>query len=212
MTISQSDADLKNHLKDQIGFLQRSAESFDAGYTSEAKRIAVILRILLYDSNGCTSLLKQLSKKNIKFFNTSSTYSGGLVSTMRLVNIGSIVKDGKNTVFYNAPLDNRPPSVNVNQRTDFDEWWNETVIIDQKFNKFSRADLILKVCNKDGGAHIDPKLNNAYAALTRFNSLGFLSVDSEGEKPLTSPELANIRQICHEVLKTFRVEFPELFS
>ena len=67
------------------------------------------------------------------------------------------------------------------------------------------------MANEDGGAHIDPKLDAAYADLTKFNSLGYVLISDNREKPfLIGAELASIRQICHEVLKTLADEFPEL--
>ncbi|MGB8220292.1 MAG: hypothetical protein WCE46_07930 [Methanoregula sp.] len=211
MPVIQSEGELKTHLKEQIDFLQRSAKAYDEGYTSEAKRIAMVLRILLHDTSSSTSLMTLLNKKKIKFYNTASTYCAGNLATMRLINIGMGVKDGKPFASYHAPLDNRPPTVNVNRKSDFDQWWNETVIIDLCKNEFSRKNLVLNVCNKDGGAHIDPELNQAYADLTRFNSLGWEFGNPDRKFSLTEPELANIRQICHEVLKTFKDEFPEYF-
>jgi hypothetical protein len=46
----QSVAELKEQLSDQMGFLLASAEAFDGGDVSEAKRLAVALRVLLHES------------------------------------------------------------------------------------------------------------------------------------------------------------------
>ena len=58
--ISQSQEALQDHLTEQIGFLLRSAESYDNGFTDEAKRLAVTIRVLVHDTGKSTSLLKQL--------------------------------------------------------------------------------------------------------------------------------------------------------
>ena len=58
MSYKQTKKDLKSHLKEQIQFLLRSTQSFDDGFVSEAKRIAVIIRVLLHDTNRSISLLK----------------------------------------------------------------------------------------------------------------------------------------------------------
>ena len=76
----QSINELKKHLKEQIYFLKRSSESFDNGYESEGKRLAVTLRVLLHDSNKSTSLLSQLNKKDILFYDTATEYYPILVS------------------------------------------------------------------------------------------------------------------------------------
>jgi hypothetical protein len=221
MGTTQTEQELKKHLKEQIDFLQRSANAFDDGHTSEAKRIATTLRVLLHDTSRSKSLLTLLGKKRMKFYNTAVEYDSGLAPNMKLIQI--IVRGhgdknkGEGEFFddahYRAPLDNFPPNIDTNKKTDFLQWWNQNVIIDLKKNKFSRRDLVLYVSNKDGGAHIDPKLNNEYADLTRFNSLGLSLISNNVEKEFsTSPELASIRQICHEVLKSMKDEFPGIVS
>jgi hypothetical protein len=233
MSTPQTEQELKEHLKEQIEFLQRSAKAYDEGYTSEAKRIATTLRVLLYDSTPSNSskssklsrpsrsLLTLLGKDRMKFYNTAMEYDSGIASNMKLVYIvvrGRGDKDkGECEVFddafYRAPLDNLLPDTDVNRKTEFRQWWNQIVIIDQKKNKFSRKSLVKNVSNQDGGAHVDPELNDAYADLTRFNSLGWALISNNIEKKFsTNPELATIRQICHEVLKSLTDEFPELVS
>ncbi len=44
--IQLSQKELEVHLKEQISFLEASANSFDAGMEEETKRIAVTIRIL----------------------------------------------------------------------------------------------------------------------------------------------------------------------
>jgi hypothetical protein len=66
---------------------------------------------------------------------------------------------------------------------------------------------------KDGGAHVDSKLDEAYYALSRSNSLGWKYIKNGVEKDFaTRPELASMRQISYEVLKSLKDEFPEYFN
>ncbi len=51
----------KNHLKKQLGFLQRSCNSYDEGFHDEAIRIATVLRVLIHNTRSSTSLLKHLN-------------------------------------------------------------------------------------------------------------------------------------------------------
>lgn len=211
MKYSLSEEDLKKHLNEQFLFLQNSAKSYDLGFTSEAKRIATTLRVLLHDTNKSKSLLTLLGKKKIKFYNSAEEYESGLAPKLKLVSL-TLRGEGNhiNDALYKAHLDNWPPSGKI-EKTEFLQWWNQIVMIDLKGNKFSRKALVLAVSNRDGGAHVDPKLNAAYANLTKFNSLGWILISDNREKPfLVGPELANIRQICHEVLKTLMDEFPDL--
>lgn len=69
----------------------------------------------------------------------------------------------------------------------------------------TRKELILSVANKDGGAHIDAVLDEKYGSLSRKNSLGWMfSKGPEQQGALRAPEKAAVRQIAHEVLKTFK--------
>jgi hypothetical protein len=86
--------------------------------------------------------------------------------------------------------------------TDFDTWWNSTVFIDSKGSELSRKGLVLAVANQDGGAHVDPSLNQTYADLSRNNSLGWVFSDGKTTQPMEGPERAAIRQIAHEFLKS----------
>ena len=51
----------------------------------------------------------------------------------------------------------------------FNDWWNE-INFDDKKNKFTRRDIVTYVANQDGGAHVDPELDESYATLTKMNS------------------------------------------
>lgn len=75
MEISQTEKDLKAHLKEQIQFLVSSSKAYDEGFTSEAKRLANVIRILVHDTTRSTSLLKSLHKKDILFYDTAPYYS-----------------------------------------------------------------------------------------------------------------------------------------
>jgi len=202
--------ELNNFLKEQIEFLIASSRSFDSGFESESKRLATTIRVLLHDTKVSNSLLKQLNKKSIKFFShAGKVKKGNLLPHMGLV----MMKMGSGSAEYQPILDNGPPFHYIQPKMDFDEWWEQIVIVDQQKNIFSRKDLVLNVANKDGGAHIDRDLNKKYAALTHFNSIGWTYVSKGQEKEFsTKLELAAVRQIAHEVLYTLHDEFPYLFD
>ena len=117
---------------------------------------------------------------------------------------------------YSAPLDDLGPD-RTQPPAAFSDWWNEPVLADRLGNTFSRGDFVRYVANQDGGAHIDAKLNRAYDALTRHNSMrihsatGMLAFRFGGgaaEKlgdvgpPDMSIALVSLRQIAHEVMTT----------
>ena len=206
----QTKDELLGHLKDQIEFMKASANSYDNGSEGEAKRLAVVIRVLVHDTMNSTSLLTLLSKKDILFYDSAAVYDPRNLLPSNCLTMMKLSPSGAE---YVAPLDNLSPSRNKDKKVGFDRWWKRTIIYkDNTNNIFTRKDLVLTVANKEGGTHIDPKLDEAYANLSRFNSLGWKVFMSGVEKDFNNtPVLPSIRQIAHEVLKTLKDEFPELF-
>jgi hypothetical protein len=80
------------------------------------------------------------------------------------------------------------------------------IITDSAGADFTRKDLVLALANQDGGAHVDPALNEAYEALSQSNSLGWMAGVPSGagdadtsSVPMGSPVPANVRQIAWEL-------------
>lgn len=101
---------------------------------------------------------------------------------------------------YVAMLDDVPTTNQV----PFDQWWDAPVFIDRDRNSLTRKQLILIAANQDGGAHVDPALDDTYARLSKKNSLNLIAVEDGQARPMDGPERAAIRQIAHEVLKTLK--------
>ena len=87
----------------------------------------------------------------------------------------------------------------------FSRWWRRPVIKDFGGNAFARADLVLKVANQDGGAHIDPRVSGEYVDLSRGGSLSLPVEEEDGSLSLSteSPVPATLRQIAFEIIQTF---------
>jgi hypothetical protein len=196
----QSPDEIMSQLTEQIGFLVSSSKSFDKGNEAEAKRLATHLRTLLFDSKYCRSLLGQLTKKDkIQFYDTAYKYDPNNLVTSCCLCIQAVHKGG----WYYVPRN--LGNTSKYQKKVFNDWWkNQVVIADKHHTRFKRRDLVLFVADKDGGCHVDPELDKEYAELSRFNSLGW------EPKPQNRVELACIRQIAHEVLKSLSDKFPEL--
>lgn len=191
--------DLETHIEEQLRFLELSATSFDNGFEAEAKRLAVTIRILVHDTNNSHSLLRQLNKKGVKFLDSTFDFNpadiighGGLVC----------VSYGPAGSKYVAMLDNLPPP--AIKWVDFETWWNMPVLVDNKRRQLTRQKIILTAANQDGGAHIDPKLDEIYSDLAKKNSLGWVEQTEQGAKQIEGADRAAIRQIAHELLKTLK--------
>lgn len=214
--------DFSQHLEEQISFLRASAAAFDAGIEAEAKRLALQIRILVYDAPGkrktrSISLLTQLgAKETLPWLDTAIApdptlefdFSCGLC---RLQGEG---KGPSMKMSYAAPLDDLGPD-RQHPPAAFVDWWTEPVLADRLGHVFSRQDFVRFVADQDGGAHVDAELGESYEALTRHNSmqiasntgmLGFFfgptsdKVAGPQHSPDSSVALASIRQIAHEVL------------
>jgi hypothetical protein len=145
------------------------------------------------------SLLSQLGRKDIEFFDSAPEFDPtNLAGHWGLV-VMAIRRHGPQGSSYLAPLDDLPQPSRL---TAFDQWWSAVVFQDAEKRQVSRRGLILSVADQDGGAHVDPTLNDVYAALSRQNSLGWRIVADGRDRPADPPHLHAVRQIAHEVLKT----------
>jgi hypothetical protein len=187
--------ELEVHLKDQLQFIQSSTESYDFGHVGEAKRLALTLRVLVHDTKHSKSLLKQLDVRDtVEWLSTATPpRPGSMIAHSGIVAIAHRA-DGK--ADYIAMLD----KVASHRKLSFQEWWNEPVFTNQT-ESMSRSRLVLVAADQDGGGHVDPKLDAAYAHLKQ-EALGFTVEENGKRQLLRGAEAAAIRQIAHETLKT----------
>lgn len=202
MKIELDRDEIRKRLKDHIQYLIDSCKSYDEGKTAEARRMAVTIRVLLHDTNNSTSLLKQLDKKDILFYDTAYEHDpNNMLTTTGLasIRIGGGVKYIPHLNDFSYGRGKIP----------FQEWWDQIVVVDKHGKELSRKKFVTTMANQDGGAHVDPKLDSDYYNATRGDSLGWTDLNGN---PIEDIDLASIRQISFEVLKSLEDEFPEFFS
>lgn len=209
---TQSKAELFVHLEEQMVFIIRSCSEYDKGDTSEAKRIAASIRILLHDTKSSRSLFSQLELKSMGFINTAPlTLPSPKHSFLGLIQTKITIHDDLTPSGKHHPLlDHRPQGWPPARKRFFPEWWNQIVLTDMRGSLFSRRALVMAVANTDGGAHIDPALDSDYAELSRKNSIGYAVGLNDNITPIDKSELASIRQIAHEVLRSLIDRYPHL--
>jgi hypothetical protein len=191
-------SELEAHLKEQIAFLESSADSYDRGFRGEGKRLAVTIRILLHDHGSNKALLAQLGRLgSMRFFDSALPNPSGNVATYSGLVVTAHLKSGAE---YLPMLDDN--QIGPGEWVPFDSWWATVIFVDNKKRKMSRKDLILSLANQDGGAHVDPALNETYSALSKENSTGWTITKGDVEHPMGPPHLASVRQIAHELLKS----------
>ena len=192
--------ELRRELQDQVDLLVQACGRYDGGFTVIAKHMAVSMRVLLHQTGHSRALLEQLSLRGFRFLDTARNLSPtNLLSEINLC----VLQIGPPEPQY-VPLCTIGGGPHPSKWVPFSEWWNKPVIKDGQRRTFSRRDLVTMVANTDGGGHVDPELDDAYFALSRENSLGWMFSKGDTTAPMSSPERPCIRQIAHELLETLK--------
>jgi hypothetical protein len=203
--IQRPQGDVLEHLRKQIRFISSSSQGYDIGDIDEARRIASHIRALVHDTRKSNSILGQLGKKNILFYDSAIPREpGGLMSYQGLVGMEMSFNPQWGWMPYLFIDEN--PAVSWNS---FEEWWNAIILDDLHGIVFTRRDIVLSVCDQDGGAHVDKELDEPYVKLEKLKQFAF-TFNSNGieRKPRVGAGLASVRQIGFEVLMTLEKEFP----
>lgn len=199
--------DFREHLREQIYFLQSSAKGYDLGKEIEAKRMAVSLRVLLYDTKDSKSLLGQMQlKKSMKFVSTAQPYqANNLLPQQCLLSMSLNANSG----VYNPLFDNCRAKL-----LSCRDWGDEVVFSDVHQKLYRRKNLIQLLANMDGGAHVQGELSDNYAALKGNDLTGWVLQKPDGSTSGmdNDPVYASMRQMTFEVLQSLYKVKPQLFS
>lgn len=207
MRLQRPKDELTKELLEQIQLLQHACRAFDDGLEAVGKHIALTLRLLLHEHRQSRALLHQLGiRDRVAFRDTAGPLNPqNLLSECNLVALQMNMSGGRYIPVGSA----LPRPV---RRLPFNKWWNTDVLKDNRGRKLSRGELIRHVSDTDGGAHVDPALDEAYMAISRSNSLGWVFTTGNIEKALEGrPELACMRQIAYELLSSLS-EGPREFG
>ncbi len=198
--MSIRDTRFAEKLCEQLRFLQRSASLYDQGAEDEALRLATALRVLLHDTASSTSLFKHVGLVKTKMLSSSRGHADWHDYLSEEINLNS-----------SEPVKMRPLLGNRFREASFFDWWsNESVFVHQTV-KYSRRLICLSAANKDGGAHVDAKLDDYYKVLAAGQyMLGITGNLEYGRQPPPFPQgimiypknahLALLRQFTHELL------------
>jgi hypothetical protein len=174
-------AELQGHLKEQLGFLDTSSALYDQGNESEAKRLAVAIRVLVHDKKDSPSLLERLGvQPTLQYWSTSpNPPSASTVGDYQGISMGL----GPDGAFRYMPNLRQPDRL-----LSFNEWWNDEPFFVKGPVRITRRIAVLTVSDKDGGAHVDPRRNEAQRRL--------LDTDIMGWRPVTLRKAAET--VLHE--------------
>lgn len=199
---------LLESLAEQVYFLQKSIEEYDSGVIIEAKRIATILRILFHQTNQSKALLYLLDDLDKTYFlSTSVPYSeNNLLTHFGLLNIHV----SNNGADMKAKLSKDTTS---SRWITFYTWWNEIIIKDENSQTYTRKQLVTKIANTDGGAHVDEKTTLSYENLKTGKGTAwyFKGSNAKIEQHINSNvAFESIREIAFEVLHSLKNKYAML--
>jgi hypothetical protein len=204
--VQRPKGELKAELSEQLQLLRHSCEAFDRGLEAAGKLIALSIRVLIHKHGQSRALLNQVGIRPNYFLDSAGPLNpANLLPELNLVLMESSTSGGR----YRPLLVGGTPPVPMRQLR-FQDWWNDPVFKDKQGRKFSRGELVRHVADTDGGAHVDPELDQAYMDISRNNSLGWTFGRGDVIQAFAGrPELAAMRQIAHEVLSTINRFVPE---
>lgn len=196
------DMRMRDELGKQLRFLERSAKAYDEGDEEEAVRLATVMRVLFHDTPMSTSLMTHLAMRDCNVLATPVTHFA----------------DWRDLLSVKIDLNSKTPT-SLLPRLDlqfievpFATWWDSDCI--KAKAAVSRRRIITNAANKDGGAHVDRKLERFYTELMHGDwSLGITGdMTYDGPAPFEqgvtqwpkNGHLALLRQFAHEVLSTAR--------
>lgn len=196
MKVPRPKGELLSLLSEQVGFLETSSRLYDEGNKTEAKRIAVSLRVLLHDTSISHSLLGQLGIKNsIQFQHVC-----GLDPAAG----EPVIFWGVSIANYGSGYELEPTLGPVERETPFDDWWNgRLIVVKAKDASYTRKDIILAVANTDGGAHVGTDIPESYLNLSRDNQFIWQTQDPGMPFP-NQPEQPILRTLAYEMLLSLK--------
>jgi hypothetical protein len=200
--------ELKRELVEQLALLRHSCQAFDSGLEAVGKHISLSLRVLLHHHGQSRALLDQLGLRSGRFLDSAGPINPkNLLTECNLVALRITGQGG-----HYLPVIATGGLPRPMHAIPFANWWNDPVLKDNRSRTFCRRELVLHVADTDGGAHVDPELDEAYIALSRENSLDWSFTDGKIVTVFAGrPELACMRQIAHELLSTIH-QFVPAFS
>jgi hypothetical protein len=219
--VPRAAGDLEEALRDQMLLMVSHCSNYDEGRRAFALELAGALRLLLHKTGKSMSLLEQLGLRHGDFYAVSPRMPDDLFALNVLPTDGLLITNfSPQGIFHKATT--RP--LGANDSLDFNYWWSGAVL-GRGTVTMSRMEIVTAVANTDGGGHVDPTLEEKYAAFRSGQLMGWeLSIDRMGlsfrlgatASPdvnyFAEPQFACLRTIAHEVLSTLNDRAPWAFA
>jgi hypothetical protein len=193
----------KKLLGTHIGYLERSSQVYDGGQEDESLRISTTMRVMFHDTASSTSLLSHLGLKGTAMLSTARGHGNWQDFLAHVIDLTSsrpiVMKPLLGEKFVELPLS---------------DWWDGEAVFVHNGTSYTRRRIILSMANKDGGAHVDEKLDACYEVLRAGKyALGITgNLTYDGPPPFPqgvtiypdNAHLALVRQFAHETLASQR--------
>lgn len=202
--------DPKTHLKEQLDFLSLLCDAYDAGGTSTALGMSVAIRVLMHNTDHSTSLLKHLGATGITLLTQCREIQleGCLRSQGFLIERYPIGGAAGTTACFLPKLG---WGSFKGEMIGIEDWWNQVVFLLDPETILTREKIVLGKANKDGGAHVDDKLEleRDYEALVSGGLGEWVTSQGTHEcvSPMADPHIPALRQMAYELLHS-----PDLLS
>lgn len=209
---------LAKNFNDRLRLLMRSCEAYDEGDYAEAPRLASSIVKLIDDrvnqktgepKKSFISLASRLGIKPPQMIDLS------LPNVINQENLhGPLCIMG----FHLSEASGLVPALDGFERTNiepfrqtaFDEWWNSPVLRDCRGNEFTRKYIVQTMRDKED-VHTDGDLESPYAEVAYNGAIGIQQFDHSSIHFDMNPAGVVVRQIAHEVLRTFMPDLPPRF-
>jgi len=195
--------DLREYLRRELNFIENSCASFDRGCMDESIRMAVCLRVLFHDTRNQKSLLTRMGARQSK-----------VLSTVPPMPPGAVIFSGMFRLILPVP---GSPRVSVllgealhKQFVLPDQWWDQVIYVGgSPFRggvpgpqlRIRRKDVVLCAADRDGGAHVDPRLTTEYQALVEGLWRGTKG-PPQSEVNVPDDQFVLLRQMGYEILNS----------
>jgi hypothetical protein len=194
--------DFKKRMREQLGFIERSAAGFDQGHREEAMRIATALRVIFHHTNSSTSLLHHLNATMVKIRSDAPDRQKQNAALGGKKIIGEFswslasVTPAAGGKFAPCADPNAPHRI-----LDAPDWWQE-VFAHVDGCDYTRRAVVLWAANKDGGAHVDDVLPPEYEAIKGAGALGHFELQDGSKADIEDAHFTFLRTMAFEVLNS----------
>jgi hypothetical protein len=200
---------LSEKLKEQRHLLGKSIKEFASGDLAEAVRLAIAMRVLVYETGNSKPLLGQITSNYLQLEipdrkpprNGAEKLPPGLQKAV-VMSVPISVKISQEGVFLNPELDREAYEPSI-----LGKWWTrQSCLILPGLGGFSRKEIVLGLAHKEGGAHVDINLHPKYKQLIESRQLQ-IGWNKDGVSPLNLSRYMTA-QAAVELLECLNKNFP----